>query len=129
MDAPSSEKGALVEWQLAPALVASGLMTAIGVAAAMRPGALELVGVFARSPLGTSEIRAVFGGMFIALGLAAILTREPIVFATLGVAWLADVAVRAVSVVVDRVPPREALPVLAVGLLMGLALISGYWLA
>jgi hypothetical protein len=118
-----------VDWQLLPALAAAGLMTAIGVAAAIRPASLELVGVFARSPLGTSEIRAVFGGMFAALGLAALVTREPVVFAALGAAWLADVTVRMVSVAVDRVPPKEALPVLAIGLLMGLALLSGYWLA
>jgi hypothetical protein len=104
-------------------------MTLIGVAAVVRPSSLEMVGVSAVSALGRSEIRAVFGGMFVALGVACIVLREPTVFLAVGAAWLADVAVRIVAVAVDRVPAREAATVLFIGALMGAALLSGYWLA
>jgi hypothetical protein len=118
-----------MDWRLAPALAAAALMVAVGIGAAIRPRSLIWAGVVAASPLGTSEIRAVFGGMFVALGAACLVTREPIVFAVVGAAWLADVAVRLVAVVVDRVPAREARAVLGIGSLMGAALLSGYWFA
>lgn len=118
-----------MDLQLVPALVAAALMTVFGVGAALRPASLAWVGVRPDSPLGSSEIRAVFGGMFIAFGTACIVTREPVVFAVVGSAWLADVAVRAAAVFVDRVPVRQAATVLGIGSAMGLALVSGYWLA
>ncbi|MRS11981.1 MAG: hypothetical protein EG823_02785 [Actinobacteria bacterium] len=113
-----------MSWQAIPALLGACVMAVFGLSALIRPSALTLVGVRADSPLGASEIRSVFGGMFVALGAACLITREPIVFAVVGAAWLADVAVRLVSVVVYRVPVREAIAVLAVGA----ALLSGYWL-
>ena len=118
-----------MNWLLAPALLAALLMTLVGFAAAVKPSALELVGVFAESPLGRSEIRVVFGGMFIALGLACLITREPVVFAVVGVVWLIDFAVRLVAVFVDRVPANEAVTMLVTAALMGAALLSGYWVA
>jgi len=118
-----------MDWPIVPAFVAAALMSLFGIAATVWPSSLRLVGVSADSPLGTSEIRAVFGGMFVALGVACILTREPVVFAVVGAAWLADVAVRTVSVLIDRVPFRQAIVVLAVGSAMGVALLSGYWTA
>ncbi len=123
-------QGVPVDWKLVPALAASALMMLFGIAAALRPAALRpLLGVAAESPLGTSEIRAVFGGMFVALGLACIVLREPVVFAVVGTAWLADFTVRLASVFVDRVPARAALVVLGTALVMGGALLSGRWLA
>ena len=118
-----------MDWSLVPALAAAAMMTLFGIGALIRPATLKVVGVSADSPLGTSEIRAVFGGMFIALGLACILTRSPIVFAVVGSAWLADFGVRLVSVFADRVPARQALSVLGIAAVMGAALISGYWAA
>lgn len=116
-------------WQLLPALAGAVVMILFGIAALMRPTALGMVGITAESPLGTSEIRSVFGGMFIALGVACLVTREPIVFAVVGSAWLADVAVRVVAIAVDRVPARQAAAVLSAGSIIGAAIVSGYWLA
>lgn len=118
-----------MDWQLVPALVGAGVMTLIGIGALMRPEALEWVGVKAATPLGRSEVRSVFGGMFVALGVACIVTRQPVVFGVVGAAWLSDVAVRFVAIAVDRVPARDALKVLAIGIPIGAALASGYWLA
>ncbi|MRR09987.1 hypothetical protein EG831_07945 [bacterium] len=118
-----------MNWLLVPALVGAGLMVLFGLGAAFRPEALAEVGVSYLSPLGRSEIRAVFGGMFVALGGACLVLREPIVFAVVGAAWLGDVAVRLGSVVADGVPPKQAIAVLGVGTAIGLALVSGYWTA
>ena len=118
-----------MNWELVPALTAAVAMTLAGLGAIARPSTLEMVGVTATSPVGRSEVRAVFGGMFVALGLACLLTREPNVFAVVGAAWLADVAVRIVAVFIDRVPLKESLSLLAIGSVMGAALVSGYWLA
>ena len=104
-------------------------MATFGAACILRPTSVHVVGVTYDSPLGRSEIRAVFGGMFLALGLACIVLRQPVVFAVVGAAWLTDVAVRFVAVFVDRVLPKDALPVLGIGLAMGAALLSGYWTA
>lgn len=114
-------------WQSWPALIASLAMMVFGAGALVRPSVLERVGVTTLSPLGRSEVRAVFGGMFIALGGACLLTREPMVSAVVGAAWLADVVVRLVSMTIDRIPPREAVVVLAIGGAMGASLVSGYW--
>ena len=116
-------------WALAPALIAAAVTALFGIGAVMRSSILESIGVSATSPLGTSEIRVVFGGMFVALGVACIVTRDPRVFATVGGAWLADFGVRLVAVFVDRVPAKQALAVLSIALLLGSALVSGYWLA
>ncbi|MDZ4166887.1 MAG: hypothetical protein U1E08_04245 [Coriobacteriia bacterium] len=118
-----------MDWTLAPALAAAAAMTLFGLGALMRPATLAWVGVSADTPLGTSEIRAVFGGMFVALGVACIVTREPVVFAVVGAAWLADFAVRFVSVFIDRVPIGQALTVLGIALVMGVLLASGYVLS
>lgn len=119
-----------MDWGLLPALLGALVTLTFGVASAVKPSSLErLIGVAATTPLGTSEIRAVFGGMFIAAGALALITREPLVFLTLGAAWLGDFMVRLVAVGVDRVPAREALVVLALAALIGGALLSGYWLA
>lgn len=118
-----------MNWTLVPALVAASLMAAMGVVCVVRPESLRSIGVVAETPLGRSEIRAVFGAMFVTLGLACIVLRAPIVFAVVGAAWLADFVVRAVAVFVDRVPMRDAAWVLAVAATMGAALVSGYWAA
>lgn len=118
-----------MHWQLLPALAAASVMVLFGIGALVRPASLGIVGVTTDSPLGTSEIRSVFGGMFVALGVACLITRDPLVFGVVGAAWLADVAVRIVSTFVDRVPLRQALTVLTIGATMGTALASGYWLA
>ena len=50
---------------------------------------------------GISELRAVLGGLFVALGLTP-LFLGPTAYLMLGIGYLAIAAVRAVSIVVDR---------------------------
>lgn len=118
-----------MDLRLVPALLGASFMVLIGASAALKPEALASVGVIGCSPLGRSEIRAVFGGMFVVLGLSCLVLRDPLVFAVVGAAWLGDVVVRLGAVVADGVPRKQALLVLGIGLLTGAALFSGYWFA
>jgi len=51
---------------------------------------------------GITEIRAVLGGFFIALGIAPLILGSPSTFAMLGLAYLGVAAVRLVSIFIDR---------------------------
>jgi hypothetical protein len=51
---------------------------------------------------GRSEIRATYGGLFVALGVLCITAQTEMVFAVAGVAWLGAAVGRAYSALVDR---------------------------
>lgn len=51
---------------------------------------------------GITEIRAVLGGFFIALGIAPLILGSPTTFTMLGLAYLGVALVRLVSIFVDR---------------------------
>lgn len=52
--------------------------------------------------LGVSEIRATYGGFFLALGAYALYAQSTAVFAVVGVAWVGASVGRLISVAVDR---------------------------
>ncbi len=65
----------------------------------------SVIGFTGLSPLGgrgLTEIRAVLGGLFVALGAAPLILKVPQTFQMLGVGYLAVAAVRLVSMVIDR---------------------------
>lgn len=51
---------------------------------------------------GTSEIRATYGGLFVALGLAGLVSQSPSTFLVAGVAWLGAAGGRFCSVALDQ---------------------------
>ena len=55
---------------------------------------------------GLSEIRATYGGFFLALGAHGLVVQEDLAFSMLGIAWLGAAGGRMVSVLVDQ--SREA---------------------
>jgi hypothetical protein len=71
---------------------------------------------------GISELRAVFGGLFIALGLAPLWLGST-AYLMLGLGYLAIAAVRAVSIVVDRSAVPSNLISLATEIVLGLVLV------
>lgn len=75
--------------------------------------------------IGISEIRATYGGFFIALGLGAIVLQSPVVFELLGLAWLAAAAGRVYSMVVDRSRSRKNLGGIAFEAVIGLLCLAG----
>jgi len=52
--------------------------------------------------IGVSEIRATYGGFFLALGSFALWARSEQVFLVLGLAWIGAALGRLLSVLVDR---------------------------
>lgn len=51
--------------------------------------------------LGRSELRATYGGFFLALGLACIVLDSPELYLAVGIAWLGAAVGRVVSAMVD----------------------------
>jgi len=46
---------------------------------------------------GNSEVRATYGGFFLAIALFAIATQMPVMFQTLGIGWLGGALVRVLT--------------------------------
>lgn len=70
-----------------------GLFWPLGVAA--------FVGILPEGERGVSEIRATYGGLFLAMGLFAVVMQSGDVFRVVGVAWLGAAGGRCFSVVRD----------------------------
>jgi len=70
-------------------------------------------GLEASSPRATTEIRAVMGGTFVGLGLAALVFPIKEVFMTLGMAYAAIGLIRAISMVLDKAMEKSNLISLA----------------
>ncbi len=116
-----------MELAQAPSTVAAVAVLVLGVIVALKPTALEIVGVTAATPVGRTEIRAVFGGMFMAMGAVCLITQHPYAYLTSGALWLGDAFVRALALLVDRPRLAEGLAVLVTGLVIGGLLMSGFW--
>ena len=75
---------------------------AAGLLALVKPSAIyPLTGLTAPGQRGITEIRAVFGGLFIALGIAPFLLRLP-AYRMLGIGYGAVAVVRLISIFIDR---------------------------
>jgi hypothetical protein len=62
----------------------------------------DFTGLEASSPRATTEIRAVMGGTFIGLGIAALIFPIPEVFKTLAITYAAIAVIRGISMVTDK---------------------------
>lgn len=96
---------------------------ATGLLALIRPTAIHsFTGLLADGPRGISEIRAIFGGLFIALGVAPFLFGDP-AYRVLGLGYLAIALIRLVSIFIDKSTASSNWISLAIELLFGLILI------
>jgi len=88
----------------------------------VRPNAAaRLIGLAASGRLGGSELRATYGGLFAALGLFALLTRDEVAFTLIGAGWLGAAAARVGDALLlggDRSVWRAALFEAAIALLL-----------
>jgi succinate dehydrogenase/fumarate reductase cytochrome b subunit len=97
---------------------------AVGLLAFVKPdAAYGFTGLSATGPRGVSEIRAVFGGLFVALGLAP-LWLGPTAYVVLGIGYLAIAAARAFSIVFDKSFARTNLISLGIEVVLGLILVA-----
>ena len=73
-----------------------------GLLAALRPSAVPgFTGLESTGPRGVTEIRSIFGGLFIGVGAFPLIVGAPATYHMLGVMYLAIAAVRLVSMLVD----------------------------
>jgi hypothetical protein len=76
---------------------------AFGLYSVIRPSAIKgFTGLDVTGPRGVTEVRAVMGGTFVGLGLAASLLNTPAAFQTLGISYLVIAAVRTISMFMDK---------------------------
>ena len=106
-------------------IIAALLTAATGLLALVKPTAVYgFTGLTAGGARGTSEIRAIFGGLFIALGIAPFLFGTT-AYSVLGVGFLAIAAVRLVSIFIDRSTDSSNLISLVIEIVCGVILVLG----
>lgn len=73
-----------------------------GLLAALRPSAVPgFTGLEAPGPRGVTEVRSIFGGLFIGVGAFPLIAGSPETYHMLGVMYLVIAIVRLISMVVD----------------------------
>lgn len=63
----------------------------------------------ASSTMGLSEMRASVGGLFVALGVAALILNHPTIYFTIGIAFVGAASGRVLSLMFDAPPVRKVL--------------------
>jgi len=105
-------------------IIAAIATIATGAVSLLRPESIRgFTGLKAEGPRGITEIRAVLGGVFIALGLAPFILGAPAAYRTLGITYLVIAVVRAVSMIVDRSVVSSNTISLVVEVLFGVILV------
>jgi hypothetical protein len=105
----------------AGALITLGLGL-LGLLAPARAAAFVSVQPIGR--IGTSEIRATYGGLFTALGALCLLRQDPAIFLVAGLAWAGIASGRLLSVLVDASRSSKNLAAILFELGIGLLLLA-----
>jgi len=104
-------------------IIAALATAATGLLALVKPTAVYgFTGLLAQGPRGISEIRAIFGGLFIALGIAPFIFGES-AYQVLGAGYLAIALVRLVSIFLDKSTASSNLISLGIEIVFGIILI------
>ncbi len=104
-------------------IISAGATLVTGLLCLVKPAAV--VGFIGLSPIGVrgiSEIRSIFGGLFIALGLAPFWLGTP-AYQMLGIGYLAIAAARAVSIVFDKSYAQSNIISLVTEIILGAILV------
>jgi hypothetical protein len=108
------------------ATLGAALTLALGLLGACAPRtAARLVGIEPQGGVGLAEVRATYGGLFIALGSGCLLLGHPVAYGMAAAAWLGAAALRLVALLVDRGAYPKALGGVLVEGGIGLLLGSG----
>ena len=104
-------------------IIAALLTIATGLLAFIKPAAAYgFIGLNANGVRGVSEIRAIFGGLFIALGVSP-LFLGPIAYQMLGIGYLGIAVARSFSIVFDKSYAQSNLISLVVEIVLGVILV------
>ena len=104
--------------------IIAALATALtGLLALVKPSAVHgFTGLQETGPRGISEIRSIFGGLFIGLGLAPLFLGVT-AFTMLGIGYLVIAVVRAFSIAFDKSYDRSNWISLAIEVVLGVILV------
>lgn len=104
-------------------IVAALATAATGLLALVKPTAVNgFTGLKADGARGISEIRAIFGGLFIALGVAPLFLGST-AYQMLGIGYLVIAGVRAFSILFDKSYERSNLISLGIEIALGVILV------
>ena len=105
-------------------VIASIGTIATGIISLIKPLSVEgFTGLHPNGARGITEIRAVLGGFFIALGIAPLLLSSPATFIMLGIAYLGVGLVRLISMILDHSVMRSNLISFGVEIVFGVILV------
>ncbi len=104
-------------------VMAAILTMLTGLLALVKPSSVYgFIGLSSTSVRGVSEIRSIFGGLFIALGLAPLFLGSTAFF-MLGICYLAIAIVRLFSIIFEKSTERSNLISLGIEIVLGFILI------
>ena len=104
-------------------VIAALATAATGLLALIKPSAVYgFTGLTANGVRGVSEIRAIFGGLFIALGLVPLFLGT-VAYQMLGIGYLAIAAARAFSIVFDKSYAQSNIISLIIEIVLGAILV------
>ncbi len=105
-------------------IISSILTVGTGLLALVKPKSIYgFTGIKAEGGRGITEIRSIFGGLFIALGATALFFRTSQVYIVLGISYLTIGLVRLISMFLDRSFERSNIISLATEIVLGVILI------
>jgi hypothetical protein len=104
-------------------IIGAVLCTAMGLLGVLAPHrAARLVSI---EPVGVSEIRATYGGLFVAMGVTCLVMQSPEAYLIAGASWIGAGLLRFPSLVLDKGSFPKALGGAAIELTIGLLLLTG----
>lgn len=104
-------------------IIAALATVATGLLALVKPTAVYgFTGLKADGARGVSEIRSIFGGLFIALGIVPFFLGKS-AYLALGIAYLAIAVARTFSIVFDKSYDRSNLISLGIEIVLGIILV------
>ena len=103
-------------------VAAIGTIVAGLISLSMPQSVTGFTGLSPAGPRGITEIRAVLGGFFVALGVLPLILGTPETYRMLGISYLAVAVVRAVSMIVDQSVVQSNVSSLVVEIIFGIIL-------
>jgi len=83
--------------------IGSTIMILLGLISLFKPVRMgNILGLEIKNQLGVSEIRATYGGFFIALGIMCFIFNLTNIFIVVGVSWTGAFIVRFISAILDK---------------------------
>jgi hypothetical protein len=105
-------------------IVSAIFTNGFGLYSVIMPQAIKgFTGLDVAGPRGVTEIRAVMGGTFVGLGLAALFLASPVAYQMLGITYFVIAATRIISMLVDKSVMSSNIISVVSELLLGIILV------